>query len=411
MFFLIPIGTDAPIYHWPYGTVTLIVLNTLIFFLVPDIDPYVLEYGTGLQPYQWLTSNFIHGSFMHLLGNMFFLWGFGLVVEGKLGVARFLSVYLLLGALQCALEQTAMMIIEAQGSSMGASAAIYGLLAMCLIWAPRNELTVFLFFFFLRVIATTFEVSILTFAGYFIGMEFLVAALSGFQIGSALLHLSGVAVGAAIGMVMLKQNWVDCEGWDLFSVMENRHIRLLGESGLSQTVNSPRPDRSRRQAVKSHGKKGKKRKPSSPGEEEDLQESRRAKRTAKIRKLLEENQPLAAAAEYQKGLQRWGEFTLGALDLERLAAGLYEQNAYEQAVEYHERYLERFPDLSVPTRLRMASLYVNFQRRPRAAMKTLNLLDDIELSEEQRQAKRLLEKHAQQLIDEGVLELDGRAWS
>jgi membrane associated rhomboid family serine protease len=89
MFFFIPYGTDAPIYHWPITTVLLIAVNCVIFFLeltYPEqAQEYILVFGQGMHPSQWITSNFMHAGFMHLAGNMFALWSFGLVTEGKLG--------------------------------------------------------------------------------------------------------------------------------------------------------------------------------------------------------------------------------------------------------------------------------------------------------------------------------------
>ncbi len=58
-----------------------------------------LTHGEGLHPVQWVTNNFLHGRIFHLVGNMIFLWGFGLVVEGKLGWWRFLLVYMGIGIL------------------------------------------------------------------------------------------------------------------------------------------------------------------------------------------------------------------------------------------------------------------------------------------------------------------------
>ena len=51
-----------------------------------------LEFGK-FRPWQWLTANYMHADIFHLLGNMFVLWGFGLVVEGKVGWWRFLLIY------------------------------------------------------------------------------------------------------------------------------------------------------------------------------------------------------------------------------------------------------------------------------------------------------------------------------
>src|SRR3954469_22086779 len=96
---IIPMGTDAPIYHWPRATVALMLLNVACFIAVPpsssaDVEPdeagvlaqtnyekYALTLGDGLHPVQWVTHNFLHTGVLHLLGNMLFLWTFGIVVE------------------------------------------------------------------------------------------------------------------------------------------------------------------------------------------------------------------------------------------------------------------------------------------------------------------------------------------
>ena len=90
-----PYSTDAPIYYRPWVTGSLIVANVLIFFATTfqlmtgnveeeSIAWLILDFKT-INPLQWITGAFMHGDFMHLLGNMFFLWAFGLVVEGKIG--------------------------------------------------------------------------------------------------------------------------------------------------------------------------------------------------------------------------------------------------------------------------------------------------------------------------------------
>src|SRR4029079_12340776 len=86
---VIPTGTDAPIYHWPYVTVGLIVLNVALLFAVPPVasspkfdengeivegaddishfEQYALAVGDGrLHPVQWVTHNFLHFGFLHL---------------------------------------------------------------------------------------------------------------------------------------------------------------------------------------------------------------------------------------------------------------------------------------------------------------------------------------------------------
>jgi membrane associated rhomboid family serine protease len=109
---LVPISTDAPIYHFPWMTIALIVVNCVTFGLTgmgANSDGWLLQYGNGLHPLEWLAYNFLHFGPMHLLGNMFFLWAFGIVVEGKLGWWKFLAIYLGIGVVGGVLIQVAML--------------------------------------------------------------------------------------------------------------------------------------------------------------------------------------------------------------------------------------------------------------------------------------------------------------
>jgi membrane associated rhomboid family serine protease len=104
---ILPVSCDAILYHWPYATVGLIAANVLAFIVMvmgvfDPLNGWVLMYGEGLHPGQWLLSLFVHDGLGHLLGNMFFLWVFGMVTEGKLGWWRFLACYFLIGVSQSA---------------------------------------------------------------------------------------------------------------------------------------------------------------------------------------------------------------------------------------------------------------------------------------------------------------------
>ena len=79
---LIRWNTDAPIYYFPWATPGLIGANVAVLAVVlqaepESIQPWVLSYGTGLHPLQWITSAFLHDGLLHLIGNMIFLWAFG----------------------------------------------------------------------------------------------------------------------------------------------------------------------------------------------------------------------------------------------------------------------------------------------------------------------------------------------
>src|SRR5688572_17077130 len=114
---LIPYNTDAPIYHWPYATLGTIILNALIYLGITSLGPesqewiyqhFILIYGEW-NPLQWLTSNYMHGGFMHVLGNMIVLWGIGIIIEGKVGWWGFLAIYNGIGVVQSGIEQTLML--------------------------------------------------------------------------------------------------------------------------------------------------------------------------------------------------------------------------------------------------------------------------------------------------------------
>jgi membrane associated rhomboid family serine protease len=260
---MIPISTDAPIYHYPIATVTMIVVNVLFFLAfcrntddeVPhfydengqeipsreveremerlaaeseekarqyleglDFDwgwsPYAmlsLEFGK-VRPWQWLTNNFMHANWEHLIGNMIFLWAFGLIVEGKAGAVIFSAIYLGMGTFYGMMLQLGSLPFLDSGGALGASAVIFALLALCIIWAPANEFTIFAFRFI-------FDIPILVYGGLFVLKEIVFWALSGFVLDSELLHILGFAVGVPVGVYLVRSGRVDCEGWDIFSYL------------------------------------------------------------------------------------------------------------------------------------------------------------------------------------------------
>ena len=234
----IPYSTDAPIYHLPIATVGLIVVNTALFFGVmtgslPGIDYWVLPYDTGLTPVRWLLSMFMHAGFDHLLGNMLFLWIFGLVVEGKIGWWRFLLCYVGIGVVQSASEQAIQLMLGGEGGSLGASTAIYGIIAMSAVWAPKNNVHVFYWLFF--YLAGTVDVPILGFAAFYIGIDLFFTFFEGIN-SSSWLHVGGAILGAPLAIVMLKRKLVDCEGWDIFHVQRGEEGGSEEELALDETA-------------------------------------------------------------------------------------------------------------------------------------------------------------------------------
>ncbi len=222
----IPYNTDAPIYHLPIGTVGLIVANVAAYLAVAvggylSPESWTLAFADGIHPEQWLLSIFMHAGWMHLIGNMIFLWVFGLVVEGKLGWWRFIPCYLAIGMGQMGIEQFAMLHYTGeQIGAVGASGAIFGLMAMAMIWAPLNEIGVA---YLVGFSYGTVDVDIAVLAGLYTVWEVVMICIFGGNAGSSWLHLTGFALGLPMAVAMLKTGVVDCEGWDAFTVWSGNY--------------------------------------------------------------------------------------------------------------------------------------------------------------------------------------------
>ncbi|MFN0051852.1 MAG: rhomboid family intramembrane serine protease [Planctomycetales bacterium] len=222
---LIPWKAETPSYsgathigHFPWVTIGLIIGNVVTYFLTgwgdPDlILPWSLEYGNGMHPVQWISHLFMHMEALHLIGNMLFLWVFGMVVEGRLGWWKFLLVYLGLGIAEGLFEQLATFWFE-EGFAAGASGAIYGLLAMSLIWAPDTEIQWLLIVrsFGMRAAWDEVQIPVLGMAVIYIGMDILTALFANFRVGTATLHVIGAVLGGIGAVALLRLRWVDCEG-------------------------------------------------------------------------------------------------------------------------------------------------------------------------------------------------------
>ena len=219
-----PYNTDAPLYHPPIATVAIMVINVVVFCMttlqlllgnveLESIKWLTLEFDT-INPLQWVTGAFMHADPFHLIGNMIFLWAFGMVVEGKIGGVRFTLLYLMIALLDGACTQLPMFVIGSDEFALGASGVIFALLAIAVIWAPENEMDCFYWFLFFF---GTFEIRLVQLGGIYIFLQIVSLFFSGFSMSSEMLHLIGVMIGAPIGFYMLRQDMVDCEGWDLVS--------------------------------------------------------------------------------------------------------------------------------------------------------------------------------------------------
>jgi membrane associated rhomboid family serine protease len=211
---LLPYADDNPTRRSPIVTIALIVACCATFLYQLALDPratqpFVLSFGaipgvvTGeyelseelavLPPYLTLVSSmFLHGGWMHLLGNMMFLWIFGNNVEDSMGRVRFVAFYVL-----CGVGAAATHIASTPASEIpmiGASGAISGVLGAYFLLHPLAQVRALLLFF----VITTISLPAWVFLGYwFVTQAFNV--LGGSDDGVAWwAHLGGFVVGAAL---------------------------------------------------------------------------------------------------------------------------------------------------------------------------------------------------------------------
>src|SRR6218665_3379410 len=178
---MMPIGDDnSARVRTPYVNIALIIINIIVFVLCQGMgsnDAFTMSFSTipqeivtgqdvifstelgrlGETPIPVyltiLTSMFMHGSIMHLAGNMLYLWVFGDNLENVMGHKKYLIFYILTGII-ASLSHVFLTFFLGKNMfipSLGASGAISGVLGGYLLMFPRNEVRVLLFLWILKV--------------------------------------------------------------------------------------------------------------------------------------------------------------------------------------------------------------------------------------------------------------------
>lgn len=239
---LLPIGDTPNPRGTPYVNYALIGLNVAVFLLVslpliysrPDLnDPLLLEYlrvmgARGAVPVRdilqhvsaydlflfrfgfrpaapsvltMFTAMFLHGGWLHLAGNMLFLWIFGDNVELRLGRFGYLLTYLGTGV--AATLFFALFVPRSQAPLIGASGAISGVLGCYFLWFPRNKVKTFIFLF--PFIITTVLIPARFILGFFLLIDNLIPFLltRGAGVGVAHgAHIGGFLAGLALAYAL-----------------------------------------------------------------------------------------------------------------------------------------------------------------------------------------------------------------
>jgi membrane associated rhomboid family serine protease len=212
---MIPLRDVIPTRTRPYITITIIVLNALAWLfeiaLPREVLPLFLQVY-GLVPADFhastlITSMFLHGSWMHVIGNMWYLWIFGDNVEDRLGHGGFIVFYLLCGIIaafgQVAINPDSML------PTIGASGAIAGVMGAYLVLYPRSRvLTLIPLIVFWEII----ELPAILLLGFWFVMQLFSAGTiaitsstgSGGGVAFAA-HVAGFVVGMLVGVMFRRR--------------------------------------------------------------------------------------------------------------------------------------------------------------------------------------------------------------
>jgi hypothetical protein len=207
---MLPIRDDQARYSTPWVTWFLIGLNLVIFLIESTLDPRSLNlviHQFGVVPYHlaaflagssryplpvvvlpFFTSMFLHASWMHVIGNMWFLYIFGDNVEDWLGHFKYLVFYLLTGLI--AMMAQVAINLHSTVPSVGASGAIAGVLGAYFVLYPRARVLTWFFVFVVWVPAWII-------LGYWFVLNFLSGTATALAVQGR--NMGGVAFWAHVG--------------------------------------------------------------------------------------------------------------------------------------------------------------------------------------------------------------------
>jgi membrane associated rhomboid family serine protease len=217
---MIPLKSSEPHYTRPTATLAIIAVNVAVFLLELSMTPYgrnqfIMAYGIvpdHLTYSSILTSMFIHGGFLHIAGNMWFLWIFGRGVEDLLGHTKFLLLYF-----ACGFAAAFAHILVNSNSvvpTVGASGAIAGVMGAYLIKFPRAHIRTLVFIF---IFITTVDIPAAFLLLYWFAIQFFSGVGSvGYSSASSgdvawFAHVGGFLAG--MGLIMLMQTKQRARPW------------------------------------------------------------------------------------------------------------------------------------------------------------------------------------------------------
>lgn len=208
---MFPISDSIRARRFPFLTLILIFLTAYVFFrqmMAPDqlvflqenaLVPARVDFSQLITLVPFVTAVFLHGGFMHILSNMWFLWVFGDNVEGYLSPFVFLFLYLFAGIAGNVVQYFVMS--NSSIPMLGASGAVAGVLGCYYVLFPYSRIRTIIFIFFY---ASIVEIAAPIMLGYWFVLQLISGAVSlpltSEQGGIAFwAHVTGFVVGVIFG--------------------------------------------------------------------------------------------------------------------------------------------------------------------------------------------------------------------
>lgn len=371
---VIPIGTDVRLRRAPIGNYVLIGLNVLVFVLADVLNSHFVD--SALPPlhaslpalHEYITYQFRHGDWGHLLGNMLFLWIFGNAVCDRMGSVHYVVFYLAGGVFAgLAYVHTAIHPL------IGASGAIAAVTTAFLVLFPRVHITILLWL----GIVTTIEVpATLLIVGKVILWDNVISPRFGAAQGMTSnvafsAHLGGYIFGFLVALFLLTIQALPRHPFDLLSLWR----RWGQHGGLPAPVASGAPTRPIiMEQLDSH-----------PLGEIEMSPAERLRED--ILNRIEEGDLAEAAPLYERLRDLDPQMVLPRMQQVLLANFLAQRRAYAQAVAAYEQFLAAYPGAAEGPQVQLfiGLLYRRYLNQPQKAISFLQAAAESLTQDQQRE--------------------------
>lgn len=358
MFF--PIGTDRPLRHFPWINALLILLNVVIYFmthsfsgsastagLVRGVEQYILYPDRSIQLHQFLTYQFLHQGFYHLLGNMVFLYVFGNNLNEKLGNVAYLAFYLAGGVLAGVGQ-----VLTSNAPTLGASGSISAVAGLFLFLLPRTNVRMLIY---ILIYVDVVEIPSLWFILFSVAKDIFEPYLFGGSNVAHFAHLSGYFTGFVVGGLLLALRLVQRDHYDLLALFQRWRRRREYEQMVAEG-NNPFAGTYVR--------------PTPPVEAKIHIDPRTIELRDAIMAMIHAHQLPAAAARYAELKRLDSQAVLPAQDQLDVANQLMAEGRHDLAATAYEDYLAQYrsPEPPEHIQLLLGLIYSRYVSRPDRAV-------------------------------------------